>query len=168
LRSLISSMRLRLLVIFMRTDKVMNQNDRRRITDHFKQVYHIDITAHDFDIIIASKIASKIAGYKRPDDVMTACAKAFSIPRSLLSSKRKDREVVYAAAAASFFLYNFSKYTTPAIGRILNRSHTTTLYRLQMVKDLMKYSDFSECFQRAAWYMDIPQQELNKYLTDSK
>jgi len=142
----------------------MNQNDRRRITDHFKQVYHINITAHDFDIIMASQVA----GYKRPDDIMIACANAFSIPRALLSSKRKDREVVYAAAAASFFLYNFSKYTTPAIGRILNRSHTTTLYRLQMVKDLMKYSDFSESFQRAAWYMDIPQQELNKYLTDNK
>jgi hypothetical protein len=37
-----------------------------------------------------------------------------------------------------------------------------------MVKDLMKYSDFSESFIRAAWYMDISFEEMNKYLTDSK
>jgi chromosomal replication initiation ATPase DnaA len=142
----------------------MNKDNRRRIAEHFKQVYQIELTNHDFTIIAAGKVV----GYKRPADVMTACANAFGLPKDLLMSNRSDREVVYAAAAASFFMYNFSKYTTPAIGRILNRTHSTIIYRLQMVKDLMKYSDFSECFQRAAWYMDINENELNKYLTDNK
>jgi chromosomal replication initiation ATPase DnaA len=141
----------------------MNPTERRRISEHFKASYGIDVSNKDFDVI--NGLENK--NYIPPQTIIDAVCKVYRITEHQLRIKTNERHpYVYAGATASFMLYYFSKLTLQSIARYLNRAnHATVANRIAMAKKLQRYNDFSVNFHKVQTVLNIDAEIIYKYLT---
>jgi chromosomal replication initiation ATPase DnaA len=142
----------------------MNPTERRRIHEHFKASYGIEVSNKDFDVINGLENEN----YIPPQTVIDAVCKVYRMTEHQLRIKTNERPYVYAGATASFYLYYFSKLTIQSAGRYLNRHHATISNRVRLAKKLQRYNDFSVNFHKVERVLNIDQEIIYKYLTDSK
>jgi chromosomal replication initiation ATPase DnaA len=143
----------------------MNPTERRRIHEHFKASYGIEVSNKDFDVINGLENEN----YIPPQTVIEAVCKVYRIDEHQLRIKTNERAYVYAGATASFMLYYFSKLTLQSAGRYLNRAnHATVSNRIGMAKKLQRYNDYSVNFRQVQTELNIDSEIIYKYLTDNK
>jgi chromosomal replication initiation ATPase DnaA len=143
----------------------MNPTERRRICEHFKASYGIDVSHKDFDVINGMENEN----YIPPQTIIDAVCKVYKITEQQLRIKTNERPYVYAGATASFMLYYFSKLTLQSIARYLNRSnHATISNRIGIAKKLQRYNDFSVKFRKVQTVLNIDHEIIYIYLTSSK
>lgn len=70
-------------------------------------------------------------------DIIAECANLFHINKSLIVSKKRLRTAVRARQALAMAL-SIRGHSTSAIGRWLDRDHTTIMYNLDVAKMLME------------------------------
>lgn len=70
-------------------------------------------------------------------DIVAECANLFHINKSLIISKKRFRPAVRARQALAMAL-SIRGHSTSAIGRWLDRDHTTIMYNLDVAKMLME------------------------------
>lgn len=70
-------------------------------------------------------------------DIIAECANLFHINKSLIVSKKRLRTAVRARQALAMAL-SIRGHSTSAIGRWLDRDHTTIMYNLDVAKYLME------------------------------
>ena len=69
-------------------------------------------------------------------DIIAQCADLFYINKNLIVSKSRLRTAVRARQALAMAL-SIRGHSTSAIGRWLDRDHTTIMYNLEMAKEMM-------------------------------
>ena len=69
-------------------------------------------------------------------EIINKCADLFYINRDMITSKSKMRTAVRARQALAMAL-SIRGHSTSAIGRWLDRDHTTIMYNLEMAKEMM-------------------------------
>lgn len=69
-------------------------------------------------------------------DIVTKCADLFYVNRDLITSKSRMRTAVRARQALAMAL-SIRGHSTAAIGRWLDRDHTTILHNIEVAKEIM-------------------------------
>jgi hypothetical protein len=149
----------------MRTDKGMNQNDRTKITEYLQTVYGVMLTHDDFK---AMDCPQEDLNLTANEDIITACATAFDISEKMMLSKLSNRPCVYARVAATFFMRKMNDYKQREIAIALKRTRSTVAHNIEQFKIVINYKDFKGSLLYAAHLLNISEEELNKYLTESK
>ena len=70
--------------------------------------------------------------------IIKAVCQAFGITHQQLRSKSRKKKLCCARSIAGLHLQRLG-YSTPAIGKILNRHHSTVVWSLQMFRNWSKY-----------------------------
>lgn len=72
----------------------------------------------------------------------------FNMTLEILNSNRNKTNAYTRMSMYRIFYYKFD-FTYVDIGKIFNRHHTTVMYGVQSHRDLIKYPDFKNCFEKA-------------------
>lgn len=73
------------------------------------------------------------------DEVLTAVAAYYKYPRSELHGRRRSKFVVKARHVFCWLAYDITARTTPQIGRVAHRDHSTVLYAIEKVNTSMAF-----------------------------
>lgn len=72
------------------------------------------------------------------DHILAAVAKEFEVTPHEMTGCRRFRRVVRARWAAAYFLQKYRGYSTPQLGKIFKRDHSTIVHGLGEVRQLLK------------------------------
>jgi chromosomal replication initiator protein len=71
-------------------------------------------------------------------DVQRIVAEYFSIPRMEMTSARRSREIARPRQVAMYLAREFTPCSMPAIGRRFGRDHTTIMWGIRRIKELIE------------------------------
>ena len=72
-----------------------------------------------------------------PDELIHHVAKAFGIEKNLIPGKARTKDVMLARQVCMYLLCQELGMSTTAVGKLLKKDHTTVIYGIQKVEDLM-------------------------------
>ena len=72
-----------------------------------------------------------------PDELIHRVAKEFGIEKSLILGKARTKDVMLARQVCMYLLCQELGMSTTAAGKLLKKDHTTVMYGIQKVEDLM-------------------------------
>ena len=72
-----------------------------------------------------------------PDELIHHVAKAFGIEKKLIQEKARTKDVMLARQVCMYLLCQELGMSTTAAGKLLKKDHTTVMYGIQKVEDLM-------------------------------
>lgn len=106
-----------------------------------------------------------------PEEVIKRVSMYFSLDAKEVKSSRRKKELVIARHFIMFLLYNHTKMTYKAIGKLVgNRDHSTALYACKIVEEQIQLSKlYKKTFTSCCTYVfgNIPYM-INKYLQPIK
>jgi chromosomal replication initiator protein len=97
---------------------------------HLKQPVTVDLAAEALHDLVAPGPSGRGS---TPVAVVTAVARYFEVSVEELKSKSRHKQIVVPRQIAMYLLREDAHLSTPEVGRILNRDHTTVLHGLRQV-----------------------------------
>jgi chromosomal replication initiator protein len=97
---------------------------------HLKQPVTVDLAAQALHDLVAPGPSGRGA---TPAALLTAVARYYDVAVDELKGKSRNKHVVVPRQLAMFLLREDAHLSTPEIGRLLNRDHTTVLHALKQI-----------------------------------
>jgi chromosomal replication initiator protein len=97
---------------------------------HLKQPVTVDLAAQALHDLVAPGPSGRGA---TPQALMTAVARYFEVDVEELRGKSRHKQVVVPRQIAMYLLREDAHLSTPEVGRLLHRDHTTVLHALKQV-----------------------------------
>ena len=72
------------------------------------------------------------------EQICSAVCRFYSIEDTVIRSTQKNKAVAEARMVAMYLMNTIGEMTTPEIGRVLNRDHSTVIYGCRKIADLME------------------------------
>ena len=85
---------------------------------------------------VSETFASKQASLT-PDALIHLVAKEFGIEETLIPGKARTKSVMLARQVCMYLLCQVLGMSTTAVGKLLKKDHTTVIYGIQKVEDLL-------------------------------
>jgi chromosomal replication initiator protein len=98
---------------------------------HLEQPVTVDLAAQALRDLVAPGPSS--GGTADPAAVLTAVSRYYGVKLDDLKGKARHKQVVVPRQIAMYLLYEDARLSTPEVGRLLNRDHTTVLHGLKLV-----------------------------------
>ena len=86
--------------------------------------------------IVSESFVSKPASLT-PDALIHLVAKEFGIEETLIPGKARTKDVMLARQVCMYLLCQDLGMSTTAVGKLLKKDHTTVIYGIQKVEDLL-------------------------------
>lgn len=77
-------------------------------------------------------------GYAVLDAIIDLVASEFAVPRRVLCSHRRNAGAVEARQAGMWLARHVTRQSYPAIGRAFDRDHTSVIYAVSRIEQLMQ------------------------------
>jgi chromosomal replication initiator protein len=97
---------------------------------HMQQPVTVDLAAQALRDLVAPGYSS---GGATANAIMAAVARYFGVRLDDLKSKSRHKHIVIPRQVAMFLLCEDGRLSTPDVGRLLNRDHTTVLHGMKVV-----------------------------------
>jgi len=97
---------------------------------HLKQPVTVELAAQALHDLVAPGPAGRRA---TPNALLTAVARYFDVDVESLKGRSRHKQVVVPRQVAMYLLREDAHLSTPEVGRLLNRDHTTVLHALKQV-----------------------------------
>jgi chromosomal replication initiator protein len=97
---------------------------------HLKQPVTVELAAQALHDLVAPGPSGRGA---KPLALLTAVARYFDVDVEELKGRSRNKQVVVPRQIAMFLLREDARLSTPEVGRLLNRDHTTVLHALKQV-----------------------------------
>ena len=97
---------------------------------HLKQPVTVELAAQALHDLVAPGPSGRGA---TPAALLTAVARYFDVEVEALKGKSRNKQVVVPRQIAMYVLREDAHLSTPEVGRVLNRDHTTVLHALKQV-----------------------------------
>jgi chromosomal replication initiator protein len=97
---------------------------------HLKQPVTVDLAAQALHDLVAPGPSSRGA---TPNALLTAVARYFDVGVDELKGRSRNKQVVVPRQIAMYLLREDARMSTPEVGRLLNRDHTTVLHALKQI-----------------------------------
>lgn len=80
------------------------------------------------------------------DELFIAIEKYTKVTAEQIKGRKRQRSSVYARMYFAYIMKNYNTYTLSSIGDIINKDHTTIMYYLQAVEDMIYCDKISNKF----------------------
>jgi chromosomal replication initiator protein len=97
---------------------------------HLRQPLTVELAAAALRDLVAPGAP---AGGATPEAILAAVARYFGVSQEALKGKARHKEIVVPRQVAMYLLREDARLSTPDIGRLLNRDHTTILHGASLV-----------------------------------
>jgi chromosomal replication initiator protein len=98
---------------------------------HLQQPVTVDLAAQALRDLVAPGPSS--GGTLDSATVLTAVTRYYGVKLEDLKGKARHKQIVVPRQIAMYLLYEDARLSTPEVGRLLNRDHTTVLHGLKLV-----------------------------------